>query len=193
MRVLVLYAHPVETSFSAALHRATVEALTAAGYEVDDCDLYAEKFDPVMSRQERIDYHDEALNTKPVQGYVDRLRAAEALVICCPVWNYSYPAILKGFQDRVLVPGVSFTLVDGSVWPNLQHIKKIAAVHTYGGSWFRTFFMGDAPRKAFKRTLRVLVSPWARTRYLALYDMNNASEEKRKAFLARVSATMRSF
>ena len=101
MRVLVLYAHPVETSYNAALHQATVAALKAAGHEVDDCDLYAEKFDPVMSRQERIDYHDEAINTLPVQGYVDRLRATEALVLCTPVWNYNYPAILKGFIDRV--------------------------------------------------------------------------------------------
>jgi len=53
MRALVLFAHPVETSFNAALHRTTVAALTEAGYEVDDCDLYAEGFDPVMSRQER--------------------------------------------------------------------------------------------------------------------------------------------
>ena len=65
-----------------------------------------------MSRQERIDYHDEAINTKPVQGYVDRLRAAEALVLCTPVWNYGYPAILKGFLDRVFLPGVSFKLVE---------------------------------------------------------------------------------
>ena len=80
MRVLVVFAHPVETSFSAALHRTTVDALKAAGHEVDDCDLYAEDFQPVMSRQERLDYHNTAINTQPVQAYVDRLKAAEGLV-----------------------------------------------------------------------------------------------------------------
>lgn len=193
MRVLVLYAHPVETSFSAALHTATVEALAAAGYEVDDCDLYAENFNPVMSRQERLDYHDEYTCTRPVQGYVDRLRAAEALVICAPVWNYGYPAILKGFFDRVFLPGVSFKLVDGKVAPNLQHLKKIATVTTYGGTRFRTLLMGDAPRKAFKRTLRLLVHPFARAKYLALYDMNRADDAARAAFLRKVSAAMRAF
>jgi putative NADPH-quinone reductase len=193
MRVLVLYAHPVETSYSAALHRATVDALTAAGHAVDDCDLYAEGFDPVMPRQEHIDYEDQAINTKPVQGYVDRLRAAEALVLCTPVWNYNYPAILKGFLDRVFIPGVSFRLVDGKVAPNLQHIRKIAAVTTYGGTRFRTILMGDAPRKAFKRTLRVLVYPFARSKYLALYDMNRNDAATLKAFLARVSKEMRRF
>jgi putative NADPH-quinone reductase len=193
MRVLVLYCHPVETSYNAALHRATVDALKEAGYEVDDCDLYAEGFDPVMSRQNRIDYHDETINTKPVQQYVDRVRAAEALVIVCPIWNYGYPAMLKGFTDRVFLPGVSFKLENGKVGPNLWHIKKIAAIHTYGGSRFRTILMGDAPRKAFTRTLRALVHPLARRKYLALYDMNRNQEPALKAFLTRVSEEMRRF
>ena len=193
MRVLVLYAHPVETSYCAALHRATVDGLKAAGHEVDDCDLYAEGFDPVMSRQERLAYHDEASCTKPVQAYVDRLRAAEGLVVCAPVWNYGYPAILKGFLDRVFLPGVSFRLVNGKAAPNLQHIKKMATVTTYGGSRLRTFLMGDAPRKWFKRTMRALIYPFARAKYLALYDLNRADDAKRAAFLARVSETMRAF
>ena len=193
MRVLVLYAHPVETSYSAALHQATVAALKTGGHEVDDCDLYAEKFDHVMSRQERIDYHDEAVNTRNVQGYVDRVRAAEALVICTPVWNYNYPAILKGFLDRVFVPGVSFKLVDGKVTPNFWHIRRIACITTYGGTRFRTILMGDAPRKAFKRTLRALVHPLARSKYLALYDMNRNDEATLKSFLERVSDVMRQF
>jgi NAD(P)H dehydrogenase (quinone) len=193
MRVLVIYAHPVETSYNAALHRATVEALTASGHQVDDCDLYAEGFEAVMSRQERIDYHDEAINTKPVQQYVDRLRAAEGLVLCTPVWNYGYPAILKGFIDRAFLPGVSFKLVNGKVAPNLWHIKKIAAVTTYGGTRLRTIVMGDAPRKAFKRTLRALVHPLARSKYIALYDMNRNDDATLKAFLARAAAEMRAF
>ena len=58
----------------------------------------------------RRSYHDTATNTGPVQTYVDRLRAADALVLVFPVWNYGYPAILKGFFDRVFLPGVSFDL-----------------------------------------------------------------------------------
>jgi NAD(P)H dehydrogenase (quinone) len=68
MRVLVLFAHPVETSFVAALHRAAVDSLRQAGHEVDDCDLYAEGFDPVLSRQERIDYHDLDINRRRVDN-----------------------------------------------------------------------------------------------------------------------------
>ncbi|HZP19412.1 MAG TPA: NAD(P)H-dependent oxidoreductase [Bauldia sp.] len=193
MRFLVLFAHPVETSFSAALHRAVVEVLRSSGHDVDDCDLYAENFNPVMSRQERLDYHDLSLCTKPVQGYVDRLLAAEGLVIVNPVWNYGYPAILKGFLDRVFLPGVSFRLEGGSTRPNLWRIRRLAAVTTYGGTRFRAFLMGDAPRRQFKRTMRALVHPLARARYLALYDMNNATTARTTAFLERVRRTIATF
>src|SRR4029079_6105591 len=58
MRVLLLYAHPVETSFNAALHDGILTALKGAGHIVDDCDLYAENFDPRLTREERLGYHE---------------------------------------------------------------------------------------------------------------------------------------
>ena len=54
MRILVIYCHPVETSYNAALHTEVVQQLRGAGHEVDDCDLYAEGFNPVMTREERL-------------------------------------------------------------------------------------------------------------------------------------------
>jgi putative NADPH-quinone reductase len=191
MRVLVVYAHPVETSFGAALHAAAVEVLREAGHEVDDCDLYAEEFNPVMSREERINYHELEVCTKPVQNYVDRVRAAEALVLVYPVWNFGFPAILKGFFDRVFLPGVSFRLENGLVWPNLHNIRKLAAVTTYGGHRWRAMVMGDPPRKSVKRVLRAIIHPLAASHYLALYDLNRASDATRANFLQRVRHTMR--
>ncbi len=193
MRTLVLFAHPVETSFAAAAHRTIVETLTAAGHEVDDCDLYAEGFNPVLSREERLGYHDVETCTKPVQQYVDRLRAAEALVLNFPVWNYGYPAILKGFFDRVFLPGVSFRLANGRTWPNLSNIRKLAAVVTYGGDRWRTLLMGDPPKKVVKRAVRAVCHPLVKTRYIALHDMNRNSEAVCAAFLERVAREMRTF
>jgi NAD(P)H dehydrogenase (quinone) len=59
---------------------------------------------------------------------VDRLLKAEALVLVYPVWNYGFPAILKGWIDRVFLPGVSFGLVDGKVRPTLHNITRIVVV-----------------------------------------------------------------
>jgi len=180
-------------SFSAALPRATVEALRASGHDVDDCDLNAEGFNPVLSREERIAYHDLSLNRAHAGPYVERLLAAEGLVLVFPVWNYGYPAILKGFFDRVFLPGVSFRLTNGKLSPSLYNIRKLAAVTTYGGSRLRTILMGDPPRRHFKRSLRLNVKPGAPAKYLALYDMNRATDAGCTAFLATVRRVIGTF
>ncbi len=191
MRALVLFAHPVETSFAAAAHGTIVDNLKAAGHDVDDCDLYAEGFNPVLSREERLNYHDTETCTKAVQDYVDRLRAADALVLSFPVWNYGYPAIMKGFFDRVFLPGVSFKLANGRTWPNLSNIRKLAAVVTYGGDRWRTMLMGDPPKKVVTRAVRAVCHPLTKVRYVALHDMNRNGETVLAAFLERVAREMR--
>ena len=188
-RALVLAAHPVPDSFNAALHRQVVETLTARGWDVDDCDLYAENFDPVLSEAERRGYHDVPENLSSVAGYVERLQAADALVMVFPIWNFGYPAMLKGFLDRVFLPGVSFRLEDGRVKPNLNKIRRLVAVTTYGGTRFRAFLVGDPPRKCVTRAIWHVCRPCV-TRYLALYDMNRSSDATRAAFLGKVARQM---
>jgi putative NADPH-quinone reductase len=200
MRVLVIHAHPVETSFNRALYTATVETLKAGGHEVDGMNLYDEGFDAVMSREERLNYHDVPGNlTNLTKPYVDRVRAADAIVFVHPVWNYGYPAILKGFFDRIFLPGVSFVLVGGDgpdkgkLIPGMKNIKKVAFVTTYGGDRFRTMLMGDPPRRLARRwawaTFGTLMPP----KYLALYDMNNQTEAGLKGFIEKVKRALATF
>lgn len=191
-RALVLFAHPCPESFSAALHDAVLENLSPR-WEIDDFDLNAEGFAPVLTEAERRGYHEEPANIDPVREYVERVQAADALVLVFPVWNFGFPAILKGFFDRVFLPGVSFKLVDGKVRPNLQNIRKLAAVTTYGGSRLRAFLAGDPPRCCVTRHLRYVCHRQARPKYMALYDMNRATDADRGAFLRRVSSEMTAF
>jgi len=191
MRILVLYAHPVETSFHAAMHARVLEVLRGAGHEVDDCDLYAEGFNPVLSREERLHYHDTSVNRAPVSGYVDRLQRADVLVLCFPVWCFGLPAILKGWFDRVLIPGVSIDISDPeNVKPALTQLKRIVAVTTYGRPRWMAFAMGDPPRKVIKRYLRSLTGGRAKVDYLAYYHMNVATPETLKRHMQRVEGAM---
>lgn len=187
MRILLLYANPVAASFGAALRSQVVAALRSRGHEIDDCDLYAESFNPVMSEKERVDYHNTDANRTYVTDYAHRLLAAEALVLVYPVWNEGFPAILKGFFDRVFIPGVSFTIdPDGGATPNLSNLKKIAAVCTYGADRLSTILLGDPPRRVVKRLVRAMPGHSVRCDYLALYDMNHTTPERRAAFLRKV-------
>ena len=191
MRVLVLYAHPLPDSFHASLHGIVVETLRGNGHEVDDCDLYAEGFDPVLSADERRGYHEVPTNRLPVAGYVERLLRAEALVLCFPTWCFGPPAILKGFFDRVLMPGVAFHLDEGRpVKPGLTHVRRIAAVTTYGRPRSTVLWVGDPPRRIVTRYLRSLTGMRARVRYLAQYHMHGATPERLARFQGRVRAAM---
>lgn len=193
MRVLVLHSHPVEESFGKALYRETTAALRRAGHEVDACDLYAEGFDPVLSCHDRMVYHDYPENTALVRPYVERLKQAEGLVLVTPIWNFGFPAILKGYFDRVWLPGVSFDLVDGKVQSKLRHIRKLGAVLTYGATPFRAFVAGNPPKKIVKRVLRAQIDPRKPVHFLAHYDMNNCTAETRGKFVEKVRHTMERF
>ena len=66
MRVLVIFAHPDPDSLNGAIHSEILTALSTAGHDVDDLDLYADKFDPVLSMDERQNYFEPELNRKRV-------------------------------------------------------------------------------------------------------------------------------
>jgi putative NADPH-quinone reductase len=193
MRVLYLYAHPLEESFHHAVREEARAGLREAGHEVDLCDLYAEGFDPVLSAAERRGYHDLPANRAPVEAYVRRVEQAEALVLSYPTWCFGLPAILKGFFDRVFIPGVSFTLVDGVARPNLTHIRKIAGISTYGRPRWNAVLVADPPRMTVTRYLKALTGWKASVEYHALYDMNRATEAQRARFLAKVRRRMAQF
>jgi putative NADPH-quinone reductase len=187
LRVLVLFAHPVATSFGSSLHARVVRTLRARGHEVDDCDLNAEGFDPVMTEEDRLDYYDVPGIRRRVGPYAERLLKSEALVFSFPVWNMGFTAILKGFVDKVFLPGVSFNLKDdGTYVPCLHNIKRLGVVCTYGGARWTTFLMGDPPRRFLKRSMRLNCAPGARCDYLACYDMDHTTPERRIRFLEEV-------
>ena len=193
MRVHLVFAHPVETSYGAALKSAIVAALQPR-HEVDLLDLYAERFDPVMSRAERLGYHDIPANQIPVAPYVQRLLAAEALVLCFPAWSFGPPAILKGWLDRVMLPGVALHIQpDGRVTGGLTNMRKVAGVVTYGQTRWKAFLMGDFPRKIVRRSLRRNIGFHKPALFLAHYAMNVSTPATRAAFLARVAAEMARF
>ncbi len=193
MRILVLHAHPVEASYSRALARKVCESLEAAGHEVDYCNLYAEGFVPVLSEQDRLIYHDVPENRAAVQPYVDRLLKAEGLVIVSPVWHFGFPAMLKGFFDRVFLPGVSFELTDNGLRYTLGHIRKLGAVMTYGAQRWRAIVVGDPTRRIVKRVLRAQINPLSKLVYLAHYKIDASNDQSRTAFLDKVGRTMRKF
>jgi putative NADPH-quinone reductase len=193
MRVLYLYCHPLPESFHASIRDAALEGLGAAGHEVDLCDLYREGFDPVLSEEGRRHYHDPAVNHAGLESYVARLQAADGLVVQFPTWCFGMPAMLKGFFDRLIMPGVAFDISNPAKVQSLLAFKRIAGIATYGRPRYMALYMGDPPRKIVKRYLGWYAAKGARVDYHALYHLNVASEAKRKGFIADVGGAMRAW
>ena len=190
MRILLVLAHPLEESFAAAVAETARATLQAAGHDVDWLDLYRENFDPRLSAKERRGYFGEDYDISGVASITSRLKAAEGLILVFPQWWFNFPAILKGFFDRVFLPGVSFNLVGGKVRGSLHNVGKVVAITSYGGSHLKAFLIGDPPRRIIMRMLRAAVKPFAPFRYLAHYSMNLSTDRSRRAFLAKVEATL---
>jgi putative NADPH-quinone reductase len=188
MHTLLVTAHPVETSFNAALAQAALRGLEAGGATVDLWDLYAEGFDPVMSRAERLAYHDQPGNEVLAQGGLDRLMRADALILCFPAWISSPPAMMKGWLEKLMLPGVAFSL--GPWRPTLKHVHTVAGVVTYGGPRWRNWLAGDSARKIVTRGMWGYTGWRARVRYCAMYDVDRSTPEARAAFLDQTAALM---
>lgn len=187
LRILVVHAHPLATGFLSAVHVRLVEVLRAGGHAVDDLDLYAEAFDPVLSPEQMRVYVDTEKNTREVEPHVARLRAAEALVLVFPVWFDGMPAIMQGYFQKVFVPGVA-TVIDerGLFHPNLQNLRRLAAVCAYGESRTDVMRKLDPPRRFVRDNIGVLIDPAGRLDYHALYNMNFSTAPRRKAFFRTV-------
>jgi len=193
MKVHVVYAHPLKSSLAAHLHETVVTGLTAAGHQVDDLDLYAEEFDAILSAKGRAEYHDTPANRCDIEPYVQRLQAADALVFCHPVWNFGWPAIMKGYFDRVFVPDVSFVFEKNRLGPGLTNIRKLSTVTTYGAKRWRAMVMGDPPRKNGTRFLRAICNPSVKVNYHALYNIDYVEPAGVEKFTAQVDRAMRNF
>lgn len=188
MRILVVYAHPLEGSFASVLRDATVAALRDAGHDVDLCDLYAEGFEAALSKGEREAYHSPPANRATVAAYVERLERAEGIILVFPSWWYGMPAILKGWFDRVWLPGVAFEFGPQAIRPLLSNLRLFGVVTTTGApGWFTRLYMGNPNKKVLMRGLsRLLPSRNVERFWLALYGIDKSTPEQRARFMARV-------
>jgi NAD(P)H dehydrogenase (quinone) len=110
VNVLVVVAHPDRSSFNHALADAAVRAARGRGHSVVLHDLHAERFDPILPRTE---FPREAPLSPEVRRHCDDLVAADGIVVVHPNWWGQPPAILKGWIDRVVRPGVAYAFREG--------------------------------------------------------------------------------
>ena len=140
-RALVLTAHPCPDSFNHALADAWTEG--AGALPTDHLDVHTLQFDPVLRRALRAD--------QPLEP--DLLRAkhliehAAHVVLAFPVWWSSTPAALKGFFDRLLLPGWAYAYQNGRPIGGLGGRSARTLITMDAPVWYDTVFNGAAARR----------------------------------------------
>ncbi len=190
----MVLAHPNSDSFSHAIADRACVGLRRAGHEVQVLDLYALGFRAAMSAADRVAYHGDHPAIDPmVADHGALILRADALVFIYPTWWSSLPAILKGWLERVMVPGVAFVFNDrGKVRPGLGNIRRIVGISTYGSPRAYVRFINDNGRRTLTRALRLNTGLRTRTSWLGLYAIDGADAAQRSKFLDRVEQKMRS-
>lgn len=147
-----------------------------------------------MSADERAAYHQpEPVLDPMVAEHVELVRRAEALVFVYPTWWSSLPAVLKGWLERVMVPGVAFVFDEQhKVRPGLTNVRRIVGISTYGSPRHYVKAINDNGRRTLLRALRLNTGFRTRTSWLALYAVDSSTAAQRAAFLRRVEKRMRS-
>jgi NAD(P)H dehydrogenase (quinone) len=191
-RCLVVFVHPVRVSFVGAMLDHCVEALMQRGDEVRLVDLYDDDFQPVLPLTAWHDYREGSI-TPEIQRYVDALRWANTLVFIYPTWFGAQPAMLKGWLDRVFVPGVAFSFPTGrgNLRPGLRHIQSVTVLTSHGSGKLMNSIQGEPGKRVALRGIRSLCSRRCRTSWIAFYGNDQATDADRKVFLQRVDAHFR--
>jgi putative NADPH-quinone reductase len=193
MRALVVYCHPRPESFTAAVRDTVLAKLSETGAEARVIDLYARGFDPVLCAAEHEGYLACPENRAPVAEDCADLAWADTLIFVYPTWWYGLPAMLKGWIDRVFLPGTAFHMPDAenrTIRPGLQHIRRLGVFTTCGASRLITFFVGAPGKRTLMRGVGLLCAPRKRRAFAAHYLMDSSTPESRARHLARVARKM---
>jgi putative NADPH-quinone reductase len=195
MKLLVVFAHPSTDSLGFALFTRAVETLKSQGHEVEALDLYRMGFDPVLSEAEWKSYLTNTdQNIANVSEHVEKLQWAEGLVFIFPTFYYGVPAMMKGWFERVWLPGITFEVArenNQRTVPKMQDKKLITVITTCGSPQWWIFLIRDPVRSFFKRGLRPLFGRKCRYVWCQLYNLNHVDHEKGNKFLDSVEKRLR--
>ena len=168
--------------------------LAALGHDVDVLDLCAIGFRAAMSEEERLAYHSDTPILDPmVAEHAAILKRAHTLVFIYPTWWGGLPAVLKGWLERVMVPGVGFVFDERTdkIKPGLTNVRRLVGISTYGSPKLYVKLINDNGRRTVNRALRMSCHPFARTRWHAMYAIDTATDEQRREFADTVESKMR--
>ena len=196
MKCLVVLAHPLGNSLCRHLSEETINHLRSKGYDITVKDLYEDEFDPVLSKSERQSYYADQFDVSKLSGDITQLSEAESLVLIFPTWWFGFPAILKGWFDRVWAPGHAYNHAYnhasdlGAITPCLDNLKEVKVITTLGSAWWVDVLVLWKPvSRVLKIALLGACTKGCKFKMLSLYKSEDASRSKVDGFVRKIKST----
>jgi NAD(P)H dehydrogenase (quinone) len=196
MKCLIVIAHPLSNSLCKQLGAEVENTLKQMGHEVILEDLYAEQFSPALTEQERSSYYAEKYDFSHISEQVNRLQQADAIVLLFPTWWFGFPAILKGWFDRVWGPGIAYDHASdfGPIKARLDKLKNVLVITTLGSPWWvDRLVMWQPVKRIMKIALLGACANNGKLQFLSLYNSEKLDEKRIKAFKNRIDKALKSW
>ena len=193
MKCLVVTTHPLSKSLCGHLTEHVVHKLISMNHEVVIEDLYAEQFQPALTVAERESYYRTSYDASNIAREVKRLQEADALVLLFPTWWFSFPAILKGWFDRVWGPGIAYDHASdlGAITPRLSKLRKVLVVTTLGAPWWvDRVVMRQPVKRVVKMALLSACTKQSKLKFLSFYNSEKLSAERLSRFKRQIDRAL---
>lgn len=182
-KTLVILGHPVADTFSNEVFEAYVNAAVKSGADVEMVKLRDLDFDINFSQGYRGNQELEP-DLKRMQ---EKLSWAEHLVLIYPNWWSTFPALLKGFIDRTILPGFAFKYRKGLLnWEKKlsgRSARVIVTMDTPG--WYYRWYLRRPGHHAMKKGILGFVG-YKPVRFLTIGPLKTSTEKQRQRWLKKV-------
>jgi putative NADPH-quinone reductase len=189
MKVLVVLAHPNPDSFSHAILDRVVSTLANREHSVSVIDLYGLDYSPALTRAELSAYPTSEPAIDPmVIEHTRLIQECSTIVFVYPTWWSSMPAILKGWIDRTMLPGIAFSVDPQTLklQPGLTNVRRLIGISTFGGPRLASLVVRDNGSKIVTRSLRAICHRRCRTTWLRMFNVDSSTVAQREKFLRRI-------
>lgn len=175
-RALIIYAHPAGKSFSynEQILKQTINTLNAHHYQIEIRDLYALAFDPVLKED---DFQSYAKKTVPeaIQREQTFIQEADLLLFISPIWWASFPAMMKGYLDRVFTYGFAYGADDTGQIRGLLNEKRGLIINTFGNS--SAYYEQSGMLESFEHTMLEGIFGFSGVQSLGLLSYGNTNSQ----------------
>jgi NAD(P)H dehydrogenase (quinone) len=181
VRVLTVYAHPNPKSFNHAILEQFNKGLAEAGHEADIVDLYGINFDPCVRAADLVQFSGGQMPAQVI-AQQEKVSAADGIALIHPIWGWSFPAILKGWMDRVFSYGFAYEAGERGVRGLLKD-RKTLVICTAGGP--EEFYEAAGYMDAFIKTCDGIfdVCGIRKVAYSCFYGVQVVGDQGRKGYL----------